>query len=272
VHDSESFANLLTAAVWELTRDDELVLHCSIAGGRKTMSAYLAMIMQFFARPQDRLYHVLIGAAEFENNPQYYYPPPQPRWITDREGYAVSTDQAGLVLVEIPFIRLRGQIKEFQDQYYSFTQMVEIAQKWIQSPPEHPRLILDARHCEVRIGDGRPIPMPKTRFFIYRWFAEFSRRRPDDVPLCDYERYFLHGGKQLPEEAKRLLCSFNEKFGEWTDEDFWPRVQQEISRINKQLREALASREVDPYLIAVKGRYAEKYYGILLDKRCITLL
>ena len=67
---NEAFANLLTEKVWDLTKDPDNILHCSIAGGRKTMSAYLAMIMQFFARENDKLYHVLLNPPPLENNPE----------------------------------------------------------------------------------------------------------------------------------------------------------------------------------------------------------
>ncbi|RKX57645.1 MAG: TIGR02584 family CRISPR-associated protein, partial [Thermodesulfobacteriota bacterium] len=42
-----------------LTASKDTAVYFLIAGGRKTMSACLAVAAQFYGRPQDRVYHVL---------------------------------------------------------------------------------------------------------------------------------------------------------------------------------------------------------------------
>ena len=74
--DNQAFANLILKTVREKTADPETVLYCSLAGGRKTMSVYFALALQFFGRPQDKLYHVLTQPPEFQNHPEFYYIPP----------------------------------------------------------------------------------------------------------------------------------------------------------------------------------------------------
>jgi len=53
----------------------------SIAGGRKTMSAHLMTAFSVYARPQDRLTHVLVADASLENDDSFFYPKPgDPRY------------------------------------------------------------------------------------------------------------------------------------------------------------------------------------------------
>jgi len=61
--------------VRDLTRDPEVAVHASLAGGRKTMGFLLGAALQFMARPQDRLYHVLVHPAAVERpNTDFYFP------------------------------------------------------------------------------------------------------------------------------------------------------------------------------------------------------
>ncbi|HLM61006.1 MAG TPA: CRISPR-associated ring nuclease Csm6, partial [Pyrinomonadaceae bacterium] len=71
--------------VGELCRNPNVRVHASAAGGRKTMSIYLTAAMQLFGRADDTLSHVLVS-ADFEMNPQFFYPPPRPQTITLRDG------------------------------------------------------------------------------------------------------------------------------------------------------------------------------------------
>jgi CRISPR-associated protein (TIGR02584 family) len=51
---NELAGNVIVARVYEWTRHDEVILHASLAGGRKTMGFYLARAMSWFARPLER--------------------------------------------------------------------------------------------------------------------------------------------------------------------------------------------------------------------------
>lgn len=61
----------------DLTAGAENQLHASIAGGRKSQGALLALSMSLFARPGDRLSHVIVDDA-FANRRDFFYPPPNP--------------------------------------------------------------------------------------------------------------------------------------------------------------------------------------------------
>lgn len=74
VLDDEQFANVCYETVAALTRPDCLPVIGSIAGGRKTMSAHLMTAFSVYARPEDRLSHVLVYPEEFERERSFFYP------------------------------------------------------------------------------------------------------------------------------------------------------------------------------------------------------
>ncbi len=76
--DNALVADSILSLVRDLTRDAGTSLHCSVAGGRKTMGLFLGIAFQLFARSQDRLSHVLVWPPEMEGHREFFYPPPRP--------------------------------------------------------------------------------------------------------------------------------------------------------------------------------------------------
>lgn len=116
---SESDNELLLKKCLELafkfTGDPETSVFFSIAGGRKTMSASLTLAAQFYGRPQDRLYHVLVS-PEFESNRNFYYPPKQSVTIElkDKNGqvFYKETKYAQVNLISVPFVSIRDKLSK----------------------------------------------------------------------------------------------------------------------------------------------------------------
>jgi CRISPR-associated protein (TIGR02584 family) len=104
-------ADAITRIVAELTADQDTALYVSIAGGRKTMGFLLGYALSLFGRAQDRLSHILVDSP-FEQHPEFFYPPNEPRVLFDRELRPVSTADARLHLAEIPIVRLRHGLPE----------------------------------------------------------------------------------------------------------------------------------------------------------------
>ena len=107
-----------------LTQDDQVALHCSLAGGRKSMGFILGAAIHFFGRPQDQLYHVLVSMPEIErSDASYYYPPkkPEPIMVFNRStgqeellvvrGQKVMSDAVSIELADVPFCRLRDVVQ-----------------------------------------------------------------------------------------------------------------------------------------------------------------
>ncbi len=109
---SLAFFNAMTEFVRNLSADSNSAIHCSIAGGRKTMGLAAGYAMSLFGRPQDTLSHVL-ASKELEDSKKFF---PEP-----------GHDAEKVVLVEIPFIRLRDFI-DIELSKGSYSDFVSLAQ------------------------------------------------------------------------------------------------------------------------------------------------
>ena len=101
----------------EWTQDADVALHCSLAGGRKSMGYLLGAAIQFFGRPQDRLYHVLVTPPEIETNRDFFFPPVREAQIPISAGKHISTADVRIELAELPYVSVR-EIAVFGDASY----------------------------------------------------------------------------------------------------------------------------------------------------------
>ena len=99
------------------TQKDHFALHCSLAGGRKSMGYLLGAAIQFFGRPQDRLYHVLVTPPEIEMNRDFFFPPVREEQIPTSDGQRISTADVRIELAELPYVSVRD-ISVFGDESY----------------------------------------------------------------------------------------------------------------------------------------------------------
>lgn len=58
--DQTIMADFITSKIAQLTQNDDLMIHASIAGGRKTMAFYMGYAMSLYGREQDVLSHVFV--------------------------------------------------------------------------------------------------------------------------------------------------------------------------------------------------------------------
>ena len=100
-----------------LTHDDQVALHCSLAGGRKSMGYLLGAAIQFFGRPQDRLYHVLVTPPAIEMNRDFFFPPVREAQICTSDGQKISTADVRIELAELPYVSVRD-ISVFDGENY----------------------------------------------------------------------------------------------------------------------------------------------------------
>ena len=96
---------------------DHVALHCSLAGGRKSMGYLLGAAIQFFGRPQDRLYHVLVTPPEIETNRDFFFPPVREEQVLTPDGQRISTADVRIELAELPYVSVRD-ISAFGDESY----------------------------------------------------------------------------------------------------------------------------------------------------------
>lgn len=71
--DVEGFGDLIRERIWAHVADDDVELHLSISGGRKTMAAHALLVLSLLGRPQDQVSHVLVS-SNFEDNRRFRHP------------------------------------------------------------------------------------------------------------------------------------------------------------------------------------------------------
>ncbi len=197
--DNGKAANQICEIVRELTADDSIQIHASIAGGRKTMSLYLMTAMQLFARYDDKMSHVLVSKDAESGAPKFFYKPPQAQPIlapdgkpkTKKDGTALTTQDISIYLADIPFIRLRGIGSEMLKQRVeSYAQIVHKAQDNL----ERFTLIFNLKTSQVKIGKYT-IKLTDRDFFVYVMFAYLRQAgcgeqgfiQVDDIALTDFD-------------------------------------------------------------------------------------
>ncbi|MEJ8679923.1 CRISPR-associated ring nuclease Csm6 [Plesiomonas shigelloides] len=136
--DQEALADFIVKKVAHLCNDPLRTLHASLAGGRKTMTFFLGYAMTLFARPHDRLSHVLISPSEYEGLRSFYYPTPYTNSIEGKganQHLDTHEDKVSVMLADIPFIRQRNQLEKkvlsrFSDpkEQLTYRQLVNLQQ------------------------------------------------------------------------------------------------------------------------------------------------
>ena len=132
----------------EWTQDSNVALHCSLAGGRKSMGYLLGAAVQFFGRPQDHLYHVLVTPPEIEMNRDFFFPPVREEQIRTSGGQCISTADVRIELAELPYVSVR-EISVFGDESYDL-----ILQKTQEEVSRVPRLRAENRRLRETSGNA----------------------------------------------------------------------------------------------------------------------
>lgn len=256
-------AAAITSLVAELTSDDEASLHVSIAGGRKTMGFYLGYAFSLYARPQDRLSHVLVSQP-FESHPEFFYPPASPRRLITRDNKHVDTDDAVLTLAEIPVVRLRhGLPKALLQGQAGFNETVSA----VQSSFAPPVLAINISAQRVECG-GKEV---RLRPALLAWLAWWARnvlagcpmqhwRDADPACFLDIYGQVVGADSDAFESTRRRLSAGMEK-------EFF---EQNNSRLDGALREQLGF-GAGPYLLATEGKRPYTRRGLDLPPGAVTL-
>lgn len=269
--DNQAMADAITEWIRCLTADPETALHVSIAGGRKTMGFYAGYALSLYGRMQDCLSHVLVS-AEYESHPEFYYPTPYSQVIygNDRTRKPLDTQNAQVMIADIPFVRLRHGLDEalLQGQS-SFSQTVSKAQLAL-GPAQ---LSIDLKQCCVTAHDT-VIKLTPADLAFYSWLIK--RQLAKQVLLtCPNE-----GAPEL-EYAEQYLVEYGFIKGELGATDRTLNAlqvgmskaffEQRKSRINNKLQQNLAQAS-SSYLISAVGKRPLTRYQISLKTEQIDYL
>lgn len=269
LEDNVAAADFMTALMRGLTQDAGAALHVSIAGGRKTMSFLLGYALSLFGRPQDRLSHVLVDEP-FQSHPQFFFPPRRPR-VLFAGNRPVRTDDARIVLADIPFVRLRhGLSRALLHGAASYSATVGRLQDWLKEP----EMVID--EAERRLAcHGRPIRLSP---LLFAWIVWFARRCAGGLP---------DGGALHWSEARagEFLAEYRALFGAHSDAA--ERIETALSKgmtqeyfeqkkaaLNRALRDALGPL-AQTYCLAPASRVPHTRYtrvGLALEPQQIRFV
>ena len=285
--ENEAVGDLITSVIRQESADPGTRLHCSLAGGRKTMSFFLGSALQLFGRPQDRLYHVLVS-PEFEANPAFFYPPVKPQTIQCRlpDGTTadLSTASARIELAELPFVRLSGR---FTLKGSSFRELVDESQEGIDTAAIQPQVRVNLAERTVTIGGTLVELVPvqlaiytsilrqKTDHCIYpdrhhcldctgcyRVLSQFATAQALEEMVTDYGRIYADNPMRVEDFSSR----WNPKKLEL------PILRQNISKINRAIREQVVDNTLAEYfVIASEKVYGGSRYGVRVEKGRIAI-
>ncbi|RMG56422.1 MAG: TIGR02584 family CRISPR-associated protein [Acidobacteria bacterium] len=287
VADNQALARQLLGFIKQLTSDPRTALHCSLAGGRKTMSAYMALALTLYGRRQDSLSHVLVP-EEYESNPNFFFPTRRRKVIGIlRNGQPAIADakRARIELAEIPFIRLRDVLgRRFTQLDESVERTIQLAQHELDLTQTRPEsLIIDLENRQVRFGDAF-LPLTGIRLALYTYYAGIKLEhcvRPDLLvcgPCTDcfqtfheldrarflqiYRRTFhgsaLNFGEQLARKRKKGKPILDvDNFHSY------------VSSLNRRIKEAGLPSSLN---IIATGGYGSRRYGLALDKTRIQII
>lgn len=189
--DNELCANLICQKVREFTQDDDVRLHVSIAGGRKTMGFYAGYALSLYGRSQDTMSHVLVS-SDFENVPDFYYPTLDSKIIINNKGEPLDTKNAKVWLANIPFVRMRNSLGK--DSFVANATFSDVVNN-INLANSSLQVIINELDRTVMVANKR-CKLAHREFAFYLWFAKnklngiTSITRPiDGVPYDFADEY-----------------------------------------------------------------------------------
>jgi CRISPR-associated protein Csx14 len=289
VSHNESLGDFIAQFIRDRTEDPGVRLHCSLAGGRKTMSFYLGSALQLFGRPWDKLYHVLVS-PEFESHPDFYYKPGKNRVLSikDASGKTVKrlqTKDAQISLAELPFVRLRDKIPL---DGKGFKELVREGQREIDMASVQPPVMVNLSEKVIYVGhvgiDMVPMQMvlyvnllrrkietchlPEKPYCLdctecFPYLGDLTKKKTLDEMVKDYRRAYGPSSGRVEEFQRH----WEKKGG--IDQDT---LRQNISKINTTLKEALHEETLLPhFIISAVGKHGSKRYGVRAEKGKIVI-
>ena len=221
-------ADFMLGELRKYSECSDTTIHCSIAGGRKTMSALLFSCMSLVGREQDKVYHVLLP-PEFEGGVEsaFYFPEPGKTYVATKTGKKYKASKVQSELFEVPYVRMRGW---YQEKFKSFppTYRTLISEVQDVAPPAvaYPEIEIDVLNGWVKV-DGEFASMSKTCFAMLCLLAS-------GCPVNNLHRKLL----ALHKTDSKKQCAWIKDFkasSRFADE----RHTEDVSKIQSELRKKL---------------------------------
>lgn len=238
------------------------------------MSACLMVAAQLYARPQDRIYHVLVS-PEFESHRNFYYPPVKPvvLELRDARGQKIfkDTSYAKVTLVPIPFISLRAATKDGKTgRVQTPAQLFRHLIREKKQP-----LIIDLLQGKVLYKKAELTMMP-SRLALYAFLAmqkaqcRLLRTSCRNCTECYLDYRQISDGQHIITDVYRKLGGATEKKGICALEK--DELRAYVSKIRKDLMKAFGAQASAQLAIAAVGKKPDTRYGIALEREKIRLV
>lgn len=258
--ESEAFQDLAMRQAWKWTQDRGLRVDFSIAGGRKTMSASLALAAQCYGRVQDRLFHVLV-APHLEQDVNFFYPAP------------AGEATARKLLAPILFPRLRAHLPASLLRAPAPPQ--DLLKGFAVSAAPGVRVHADARRVIV---NGRACTLPPVLFALFLWFALHKRAFAcnGQCETCPGEPCFMEGASFLSaaKEVAQLYRSVSAPGAAASTTGILDLNQENFlaykAKLNRCLRRDLGD-WAEQVAIVARGRRPRVRYGMRVNQGSIQI-
>ena len=280
IEDQTYMADFITRKVFDLTQQQDIAIHASIAGGRKTMAFYLGYAMSLLARPQDSLSHVFVN-DEFEFVKDFYYPTKISNIINGKFGQPkVDTKHAVVTLAEIPFVRMRASV---DTQLINSMGNMSFSQTVSTLNATHSKnLVLTlSRKAKTLTITGVDIKLSPKEFTFYLWLAEQTYELKIDRDFDHDKQHaitFLNTFSAIGKDPRVFKNTFGVEPEDFNEGDFTQLasmentfVQQNRSAINAKLKKALPTELVKKIEIKSRTDSNISYYHVAANKKNITI-
>ena len=220
-------ADFMLGELRKYTADSATIVLCSIAGGRKTMSALLFSCMSLLGREDDKVYHVLLP-PEFEcgTEPPFFFPEPGVTYTSKKTEKKYRANKVQSELFEVPFVRMRGW---YQDKFKtippSYRTLISRVQEVAPPAVTYPEIEIDAWNGWVKV-DGKAVAMSKPCFSMLLLLASgclakdlhaklLALHRAKDTAHCNWLATFQEGSRfadeNCPEDIYKVQSELRKK-------------------------------------------------------------
>jgi len=186
--DNENAANAIVEKVRFWTEQSEVVLHASVAGGRKTMGIFLTQAMSWFARPEDDLSHVLVP-DDFEKNRDFYFP-------------IINCHEGIVDFATVPFVRMRGLLPPLLMRLRSFSKQVHFSEAYLRDINNAGILSLDLERRILRLDNYKLAKLQPMSLALYLFLLDNANLANGQKPFYFSQAFDFR--QALAENLKRV--------------------------------------------------------------------
>lgn len=273
--DNEYAADKICSEIQKITAQDNVSLHVSIAGGRKTMGFYAGYALSLYGRAQDSMSHVLVS-TEFEFLQGFYYPAPKPnvkviRKLVEKiednakvsEEIILDTFDAQVWMANIPFVRLRSSLDKKAPVTKSELRFSEVVT--LLNQVHNPISVKVCLGSNILYLHGREIKLKPKGLAFYVMFLENMMRGGNayvippklnrDIPA---QRQSTPASQKLAEDFLSTLERLYKVVDARTDNSIRYGMFEQYflptkSEINKEIESVLGKEVAENYMILKKG-------------------